>query len=129
MGAVPRPAAAVVAEMFERRAAGDVQGVLDLIDPEMEASTLGEGGRVFRGHEGVRDYFRSAMCATRQVETPIHELVAIDEERAVGVGRLRIRDVGAGISDAPGAWTFKVRAGKIVRVDAFRSKRDALAAA
>lgn len=114
---MPRPALSIVRELFARRAAGDREGVLELLDPRIELA------------DGLRDLVDAGGSDARHVETPLHELVELDSEHALGVGRVRIHERGIGLSDSPGAWTFTVRDDRIVRIDAHRSKRAALAAA
>jgi ketosteroid isomerase-like protein len=49
-------AADLVGRSFERLSADDIDGVLELMDPEIELHDVPEipGSTVYRGHEGIR---------------------------------------------------------------------------
>jgi ketosteroid isomerase-like protein len=117
--------------IWERFLAGDTQGMLAFLDPDVEvhdAPGLPDTG-VYRGRQGYlaqiqkfRDAFRDIKWEPRTpVDCGDRVLTVVD---ATGVGK------ASGISGAASFYELLTwRDGKIVRVDYFRSEEQALEAA
>jgi ketosteroid isomerase-like protein len=73
-------------------------------------------GRVYRGHEGIRDFFRESNEAWENVEWDLEDLIDAGEHVIVLVTqRGRGLTSGAEVAgSAVGVWT--IRNGKVVRV-------------
>ena len=123
-----------VYDAVARRAAATV---LALYDPGVELDTtraaVGDlmGRSVYRGHEGLRSWFRQWHEAWGDVETSCEELIDAGDSVVVSVARYRARGRASGARvEGPaqyGVWT--VREGKIVRVVWFSTRAEALEAA
>jgi ketosteroid isomerase-like protein len=85
-----------------------------LLDPDVEAVTLADG-RVLRGADAVRAYLGDEDHGRRpRTEVEAHEVEAHGDRVDV---RGRIRVIGSGrVTDSPAAWTFTVRAGRVVQI-------------
>jgi ketosteroid isomerase-like protein len=108
---------------------------LALYDPRVEmyfasgtlADHLGTSGQVWRGHDGLRSFDRELRDTFEDFQTTAEELIDAGE-RVVSVSRYRGRGRGSGVEiDGPlqfGVWSF--RQGKVMRVDWFATRREAL---
>jgi ketosteroid isomerase-like protein len=117
-------------EAWER---GDMEALFDFYDPDVEwdmsESDVPDMG-VYRGHEGVRKFFREWMA-------PFHDYYARAESfrlgsRGVLVGmRQGGRGKGSGVDvEMPPVWQlYRLRAGRAVRVEIYRDEHRALEAA
>ena len=127
----------IVRRIYDAVARRDVQSILALYDPDIEvrfspgtlADRIGEAGS-FHGHEGLRAFDRELRQAFEDFETNYDELLDAGE-RVVSVARYRATGRRSGIEiDGPpqfGIWT--VRGGRVIRVDWFDSRAEALEAA
>jgi ketosteroid isomerase-like protein len=90
------------------------------------------GGQcVYRGHEGLRAFFRERSEQLKDVEDYYEELIDAGEHVVV-VGTLSGRGRASGIPIEranPGAGVFTIRDGKVVRVVFFATREEALEAA
>ncbi len=110
---------------FERSAAGDVDGYVDLMDPEVEARPL-TGRSVYRGHAGIRQFFAEAGGRG----------VAVDDLRIYGAGDTVIAtgtlfapsSVG-GVLELPAAWLFRLHESKVIETWSFNHPGQAFRAA
>jgi ketosteroid isomerase-like protein len=106
----------------------DLDGFLSLVHPEAEfTSMIAEAeGETFRGHDGVRRWWKSV----RMVFTEVHwsyDLVRARGDRVVVM--LRIHGILSGIDVVQTMWQAVVlRDGKAVWWAFFRTKADALEA-
>jgi ketosteroid isomerase-like protein len=114
---------------FNRR---DLDALLALHDPDVEIVSLRmgvEGGRPFRGHDGVRSWYWSLLDVYPDFVSEIEE---VREHGEVTIARLRQHGRGRE-SDAPIALTVwhvaHARNEKIVRWCAVRTEAEALEAA
>jgi ketosteroid isomerase-like protein len=124
----------VVRRVFEAAGRRDTTGVLALYHPEVEWDTSGTvpgdvmGRSVYRGHDGVRTFFREFYEAWEKIEYNLEELVDADDQ-VVSVLTIRGRGRASGIElerHTTGVWT--IHDGKIVRVIWFPTRQDALEA-
>jgi ketosteroid isomerase-like protein len=116
-------------EAWER---GEVNIDLSYLDPDVvyEDETLPDHiGEAYRGHEGI------VRAAKRWVEPNEWLLVELEQilgegDRIVSIHRLRSKARYSGIEfDAPLAYAWTFRDGKIVHFQSFREPADALEAA
>ena len=124
----------IVRRVFEASARGDEQAVLALYHPEVEWDAsrtqpgFGEFADLYRGHDGLRRFFRRWREVWDTDEYEYNEL--IDAGNAVvSVGTQHGRGHASGLEIARtlvGLWT--VRDGKVVRVVWFPTREEALEA-
>lgn len=100
--------------------------MLECADPELEWRAAADG-RLYRGHEGVREFFERQSAAQR-LDVPLQRVREVGPGRVLAVGRLRVIRPGRGLSDSPGVWAFYVNDGRISRIEAHGTEREALAA-
>jgi ketosteroid isomerase-like protein len=123
----------IVRDANEAFLAGDIEGALDALDPEIEwHATVGgiDEGRVYRGRDEVvqafADYFavweRMEMRAEKFIDAEDDEVVVFHHEVAKG------RQSGAVVETDTGT-VQTARDGKIVRVRSYMDRRQALEAA
>jgi ketosteroid isomerase-like protein len=122
---------ALVREIYERFRAGDGEGALALLDPEIEVHERPESPdpQVYRGHQGVLDSVGASRAAFEGLDVVPEELLDVGD-RVVAV----IRFVGTGReSGVPvdqrlcHVWT--IREDKPVRMDVHSERDEALRAA
>jgi ketosteroid isomerase-like protein len=121
----------IVRRAFEATNRGQGPAVLlEFYDADVELDARGTdlgqlvGGDVYRGHEGVRHFFRRYYEAWEHVDYEIEELLDAGEH-VVAVVNNRCRGRGSGITlewQAPSMWT--IRGGKIIRLVFFMSRDE-----
>ena len=112
----------MVRSLYDAVARGDTATVLALYDPEVEWDFSRHpygaliGGTVYRGHEGLRRFFREMREAWQGVEWDLEQVFDAGEHVILVVNqRSRGRTSGAETEgSALGVWT--IRQGKVVRV-------------
>ena len=127
----------IVRRIYEALARRDTTTIFALYDPEVEfyfargtfQDRIGDAG-VYRGYAGLREIDRELRGAFENFETTYEDLIDAGE-RVVSVSRYRARGRGSGIEvDGPlqfGLWT--IRNHRVVRVDWFDTREQAIAAA
>ena len=87
-------------------------------------------GREYRGHADVRRWlFEDWASAWSDFSTEPEELIDVDDERVIGVSRVKATGRSSGAElDRQDAIVYVVRDGQIVRVDYYNSKQQALEA-
>ena len=127
----------VVRQVFDAAARRDQATALALYHPEIEwdtsrPGTPGDmaGSGVYRGHDGLRKWFRSWHDAWDDLVDDCEELTDAGE-RVVSVSTMRARGrtSGANVTSRrySGVWT--IREGKVTRVVWFATREEALEAA
>ena len=125
----------VVRGLYDAAARHDAAAVLALYDAQVEfdmsryASAGLVGGDVYRGHEGLRNWFREWNESWEAWSDEIEELTDVGQHvisvvKRRGRGRVSRVDV---TWQYVGLWT--IRDGKVVRVQWFSSRDEALEAA
>lgn len=122
----------IVRRSFEAIGRWDIDGLLDLYDPEIEFLPL-TGIRVesggYRGHSGVRAYFEE-VSSVWDVLRPYGDDFRIAGDSVVVLGGCAVRGHGSGAeTDTPMAWMVTVRDGRITHHRGYRTREDALEAA
>jgi ketosteroid isomerase-like protein len=126
----------LVRRLFDAVARRDAEAVLSLYDPEVEW----DGSRhpwaevippaVYHGHDGLREFARQYYEMWETFEDHLEELVDLgDHVLSVVTSRGRGRASGLDVewTDNVGVWT--IRDGKVIRVEWFRARDEALEAA
>ena len=124
----------VVRKIYEAAANRDAAAIFDLYDVDvvLDGSRVALPGNqmVYRGHPGVREFFRIWHEAWGQVEYDYEELIDAGRDRVVAVVNRHVRgrksDLGL---ERRFALVWTVRAGRAIRVVWFLSRADALEAA
>ena len=112
----------------------DIEAMLEDLDPDVEwhpaiAALLGGKATMYRGHEGVREWFRDQEEAFAEVRIDYSEIRDVGE-RVVGIGRLRTRGKSSGAeTESPVAWVIELKNGKAIHARAYLEPREALEAA
>lgn len=96
-------------------------------DPALEWHAAADG-RFYKGHAGVREFFARWQQDGQRLEVPLQRASELAPGRILAVGRLRLIRPGRGLADSPGVWGFHVSGGKITRIEAYRSEREATGA-
>ena len=125
----------VVRRVYDALGRRDSAAVLALYHPEVEFDASGtaagamEGDGIYRGHTGLRRWARQWREVWDDYEETCEELIdAGDRVVAVVAGRGRGRVSGIDVAfPRAGVWT--VRGGKVVRVEWYSTRAEALACA
>src|SRR5215208_3368497 len=101
----------VVKAMFAAFAARDLETVLTLADPDIEftAVTAEHAGRTdpYRGHEGLRQYFRDVAAVWEELRLTPREFRA-QGDLVLVTGKVSARGRGRSITGSTG-WIWRVR--------------------
>lgn len=121
----------VVKAVFAAFAERDVEGVLDLIDPEVEftAMTNDFAGRTepYRGHKGIREYFSDVAQVWEELRLTPHAYREVGDSVLV-TGRVNARSHSR-IVDGSTGWVWRVRDGRVVYGRVYSSAAEAERAA
>jgi ketosteroid isomerase-like protein len=113
-------------ETFNRR---DLDAYLELHDPDVEFTPYEravEGLGPYRGHDGVRGWWKEALEVVPDFAVELYELRDLGNLTLVH-GRLRGRGAGSGASFDRDYWgLFRCRNARVVWWHAFASEADAL---
>ena len=123
----------IVRGLFDAFAAGDRVGWRDRVDPDvvwdMSTSPLPSAG-VYRGHEGVEQFFRDWMGTWDDYRLETLEVIDAGRDRVVVVFRQSGRGRASGIViDRLFFGLYELADGKLVRFRPFDSREAALEAA
>jgi uncharacterized protein len=108
----------------------------EVYDPEIEWDLSGFRGvdqlgfeRVYRGHEGVRSFWRQWLEAWESIEFRLDELIAAGDEVVALLWQVnRGRTSGLEVPQGEWAQVWTLRNGKVVRVRLFGDRAEALRA-
>jgi ketosteroid isomerase-like protein len=125
----------IVRRLYDAVARRDTGTVLTFYDPEIEwdmsrhPSADAMGRTIYRGHDGLRSWFRQWYEAWEEIEDECEELIDAGEHViSVVTTRGRGRASGVEVEAAHHAAVWTLREGKVVRVAWFRSVGEALEA-
>jgi ketosteroid isomerase-like protein len=128
---VPSKDVEVVQAVFAAFADRDFERLLELVDPELEftAMTSDLAGRAgpYRGHEGMRQYFRDVDAVWDDLRLTPREYRVVGDSVLV-TGRVSARSASR-IVDGSTGWIWRVRDGRVVYGRVYPSAQDAEAAA
>ena len=126
----------VVRRVIEAHERGDLATVFAAYDPGIEwniarvMAPIGDFEPVYHGHEGVRAFWRVWFAAWETVSFEYEEFIdAGDSVVSILNQRMRGRTSGAEVEWSSYAQVWTVRDGKIVRVEFFPTRAEALEAA
>jgi ketosteroid isomerase-like protein len=107
---------------------GDRSAALEVCHPEIEFdSMLGIGGRTYRGHAGIREYFADIESAWDQWKVEVERAVEGPDGRVAIVMTMRARGQGSGLTLAERtAHIWTVRDGLLARNQLYRDPQLAL---
>lgn len=109
---------------------GDVEAVLETADPDIEFMPLRSlvVGGSYRGHEGIRRYFEDLDDEWENFSIG-NEEIRERENSVLLLGEFSATGRASGMEmRSPVAWLFELRAGKVVRMQAYSSQEEALRA-
>jgi ketosteroid isomerase-like protein len=122
----------VIRLLDERSNAGDSEGVLELIHPDLELfppEDEPEAKSVYRGREGWREYAAYWEETFAHWATEVHEYIDAGEYVVV-VARIRATGRASGVAVEDSAvWLWRVRDGMGIEFREYRTKEQALEAA
>jgi ketosteroid isomerase-like protein len=124
---------AIVRRIYAALAAGDWDAAIELAgsDVELVAAEQSPLAGTYRGHEGVREFFRRVfeIWDEREFRRRPEELKVVGDN-VVATVRVHARFKGSGIElDERWADLWTVREGKVTRVEVFTDPAHALKAA
>jgi ketosteroid isomerase-like protein len=107
-----------------------MEALFALYDPEIVwESRYGPLTGTYRGHEGVRQFFREWMDPLESFDAQADEFVDAGDDVVV-VARITARGRGSGVEvDMPQGQLYSVRNGRVVRVELHETKAQAREAA
>jgi ketosteroid isomerase-like protein len=122
-----------LAEAFQRR---DHERAFELYDPEIEwdasrcAAVIPEMAGVYRGHEGVRTYWRRFLSAWNDLEFEVDAVRQAGDDVVLLIRDQRQwgRHTGIATEFPSLAMVFTFRGGKVVRVCTYTDRHAALEA-
>jgi ketosteroid isomerase-like protein len=124
---------AVVESVLKAVAAGELDSVEELIDPEATfdwSNSIAPYAGVYRGHEEIRRGFEENLFSSfERVEVEVERVVELGGGRLVFGTHGRARGRGGIEVDARGGQLWHVREDRIVYGKLFQSFEEALAAA
>ena len=116
-----------LAEAINRR---DPDGAVAWCHPEIEfLSVLAVSGRAYKGHDGIREYFKDVESAWDEWHVETHHVESAGDGRVAIVMTMHVRgkESGAALSEKTGhVWTLKE--GKLLRNRPYREPKLALEA-
>ena len=123
----------MVRSMLETLNESGVEAAMDQIHPDFEGVTppeLSPEPDTYRGHEGVRRYFAGFEGVMDEVRWEADELMEAPDDRVVAGIRLVTRSVATELELELAVWQLcTVRDGKVLRIEGFAKREDALRAA
>lgn len=114
---------------FNRR---DIAAFLERIDPDVEWVPIMAAleGRVYRGHDGVKQWIEDLDEHWELFEVEAEEFRDLgDRVLALGCWRARGRVSGIGLDNEPGTWLLHFKAGEVVRLQTFTDRAEGIEAA
>jgi uncharacterized protein len=115
---------------FNRR---DLTALLETLHPDVEWVPIMAvlEGRVYRGHEGVREWIDGLDEYWEFFEVNAEQFRDLGGDRVLALGRWRARGrvSGVGLENEPGTWLLHLEAGKVVRLQTFTDRAEGLEAA
>jgi ketosteroid isomerase-like protein len=121
----------LVRRSYELWAARDLDGLLELTDPDVEIHSLLTEAETtsYRGHQGVREWFEALLGVFPDWNGKIEGIRATGDAVVMEV-QVDARAVGSGAPVDQTTWqAARIRAGKLVFVGWFRTRAEALEAA
>ena len=119
------------AELWNRREFE--AGLAECIHPEVEWQpiTAALDGTVYRGHEGLRRWIEQLFRDWEVFEINVEEVQRLDDSRSLALGKWKARGRSSRLEldHQTASWLTHFRDGKIVQMQTFTNRRQALEAA
>ena len=115
-------------DAFNRR---DIAAFLELLDPDVEWVPILAvlEGRVYRGHEEIREWIKDLAADWEFFEVYYEELRDLGD-RVLVSGHWRARGRASGVEvENPGTYLYEIEGGKVVSMRTFTDRAEALEAA
>ncbi|HVE67012.1 MAG TPA: nuclear transport factor 2 family protein [Solirubrobacteraceae bacterium] len=122
----------IVREFIDAFNRGDVEGFVAYTaeDVEMVEAPEYPGATSRHGHAGVRETLASWSQVWGRLTTTMDEMIEVDEERVLTLGRQRARGGSGGVEiEAFVAALYRIREGRVVSMHFFLDEAQARAAA
>jgi ketosteroid isomerase-like protein len=118
---------------FSRTFTEGTDDLYALLDPDVEWIPINAllDGTTYRGHEGVRQWIEDVKRDWAVFEAKPEDFLDLGDDRVLVLGSWRARGRGGDeLLDFPqAAWLEQVREGRIVRMQTFTERKEALEAA
>ena len=120
-------------EAYNRTYAEGTPDLYDLLDPEVEwvpMSALLEGTR-YHGHDGVRQWMEEMKRDWTSFEVRPERFLDLGDDRVLTLGVWRAQGRGGDVllDFQQASWLFQVKGGRLVRLQTFTDRSEALEAA
>ncbi len=127
----------IVRQLLEAFARRDHERAFDFYDPDIEwdatriAETIPDLAGVYRGHAGVRTYWRRWLSAWSDLDFEVEDILDGGDEIVALIRNQHQwgRHSGISVEMAPYALVFTIRDGKVVRWRSFTDQKSGLEAA
>ena len=97
---------------------------------EFHSTFAASEGRVFRGRQGIRDYFDTLGDVFDDMRIEIEEITDVGEDRLVVELRVSGRGKGSGVNvEQRNGQVWTIVDSKVARIDSYMNSTDALEAA
>src|SRR4051794_32788518 len=103
-----------------------MEAVFDIVDDDVEWAPYGGGGKVYHGHDGLREYMQSRRDRDEEADARLYSAFA-KGDAVVARGEVRIRGPQGLVTMQPG-WLYEFRDGKLIRFRGFPTQEAALRA-
>ena len=120
----------IVRECIEAFQRGDYATAMEALDPEIEYElTHFPDGKIYHGHDGVREAFRIWIGTWDNYRQELDELIDAGDNEVIALVREFGRGIGSGIElERPTAGVWTLRNGKAVRIRFYEGREAALEA-
>jgi ketosteroid isomerase-like protein len=123
-----RAAEALIRRAYQAFAERDLERMRELALPEIEISTvtgfIAGHSEPYRGFEGIERYLDDVRSLWDEIELIPQKFIQLDRGRVLVFGRVRARR-GSSLIDAPNAWLWTLREGRIASAQVFSDPQDA----
>ena len=118
----------LIRRAYQAFAERDLERLRELALPEIEISTvtglIAGHPEPYRGFEGIERYLEDVRSMWDEIELIPQKFNQLDRGRVLVFGRVRARR-GSSLIDAPNAWLWTLREGRIASAQVFSDPQDA----
>ena len=114
----------IIRSTFDRWSRGVRDVRTEDVDPDAEVvSQLAD--RVYRGYDGIRQWTADVLDSFDEWDMRLDQIRELGGERALAIGSVHVRGRGSGVDvNAPCAWLFDFRGGRMARMEIFINRVD-----